>query len=78
MLIRLGHPLRIYNVEELDTTRGGYSAGSYQEFIKRYRLSKRAVASGSDLRKLTGREMLGVFLYQWGRHYADTKRLTAR
>jgi len=37
-------------------------------------LPRKAVESGSDLRKLTAREMIGTFLALRGRHYFDTER----
>jgi hypothetical protein len=45
------------------------------EVIGRFRLSPRAVMSGSDLRKLSGRQMLGVFLGLRARYFADAGQL---
>jgi hypothetical protein len=63
---------RVYNIEATDTGRGGFSAGSDEEYIEQEGVSPMAISSGSDLRKLTAREMLGVFIQSRGRHYADT------
>jgi Transglutaminase-like superfamily len=65
----------IYNIEATDTGRGGFAASSDKEYLDKHELSKKAVDSGSDLRKLTAREMLSVFLSARARHFADTDRL---
>jgi hypothetical protein len=62
----------VYNIEATDTGRGGFGAGSDQDYIEMEDLSPTAISSGSDLRSLTPREMLGVFVQARGRYYADT------
>jgi len=63
-----------YNIEATDTGRGGFAAGSDQDYIEKEGVSRKAIAVGSDLRKLSGREMLGVFVQARARHFADTGR----
>ena len=66
---------RVYNIEATDTGRGGFAAGSDQDYIEKEGVSRKAIAVGSDLRKLTAREMLGVFVQARARHYADTGKI---
>lgn len=65
----------VHNIEATDTGRGGFAEGSDADYIEKEGLSKRAVACGSDLRKLSTREMLGVFIMSRGRYYADTDKI---
>jgi hypothetical protein len=65
----------VYNIEATDTGRGGFAAGSDQDYIEKEGVSRKAIAVGSDLRKLTAREMLGVFVQARARHYADTGKI---
>jgi len=62
----------VYNIEATETGRGGFAEGSDQDYIERESVSQKAIAVGSDLRKLTGREMLGVFIAARARYYNDT------
>ena len=62
----------VYNIEATDTGRGGFAAGSDRDYIEKEGVSRKAIAVGSDLRKLTAREMLGVFVQARARHFADT------
>ena len=64
----------VYNIEATDTGRGGFAAGSDSDYMASEGISRKAVACGSDLRKLTAREMLGVFVQARARHYADTNK----
>lgn len=66
---------RVYNIESTDAGRGGFSADSDQDYLENEGVSGKAVAVGSDLRKLTAREMLGVFVKARGRHFADTGKV---
>ena len=61
----------VYNIEATDTGRGGFAADTDQEYIASQDVSPKAIAVGSDLRKLSAREMLGVFIQARGRHFAD-------
>jgi len=62
----------VYNIEATDTGRGGFAEGSDEEYVRLEGISPKAIAVGSDLRKLTAREMLGVFIAARGRYYNDT------
>jgi hypothetical protein len=62
----------VYNIEATDTGHGGFAAGSDEDYLAKEGVSRKAIAVGSDLRKLTAREMLGVFVQSRARHYADT------
>lgn len=70
----------VYNIEATDTGRGGFAEGSDKDYIETEGVSRRAIAVGSDLRKLTAREMLGVFIQSRARHFQDIgkPRLAAR
>jgi hypothetical protein len=65
----------IHNIESTSTHPGSFNSEEDSFYIEKYKLPKRAIASGSDLRKLTAREMIGVFLALRGRHYCDTQRM---
>ena len=64
----------VYNIEATSTHPGSFAEGSDEDYIKRFALPEKAIECGSDLRKLSAREMVGVFLGLRGRHYADTGR----
>ena len=64
----------VYNIEATDTGRGGFAAGSDSDYMESEGISRKAVSCGSDLRKLTAREMLGVFVQARARHLADTNK----
>ncbi len=68
---------RVYNIETTDTGRGGFAEGSDADYIEKEGVSSKAIAVGSDLRKLTAREMLGVFIMSRGRYLADTEKRQA-
>ena len=61
----------IYNIEATSTHAGSFCAEEDSFYVKKYHLPKRAIDCGSDLRKLTAREMIGVFLGLRARHYGD-------
>jgi len=64
----------VYNIETTDTGRGGFAAGTDEEYVRKFRLPPVAVACGSDLKSLTARETLGVLVARRGRHLADCKK----
>jgi len=64
----------IYNIEATDTGRGGFAEGSDQDYVEKEGISQKAIAVGSDLRRLTASEMLGVFIAARARHFNDTGR----
>jgi hypothetical protein len=59
----------VYNIEATDTGRGGFSGGSDQEYLEKEGLPRKAVDCGSDLRKLSAREMLGVYIGIRGQYF---------
>ncbi len=66
---------RVYNVEATDTGRGSFSIPEEDEIIKKTGLSSYAIESDSDLRSLTNREMLAVFIAVRARYYKDTNQM---
>lgn len=62
---------RVYNIEATDTGRGGFGAGTDEDYVEQEGISRKAIAVGSDLRSLTAREMLGVFVQGRARHFQD-------
>lgn len=60
-----------YNIEATDTGRGGFGAGMDEEYFQKSETTKQAVEAGSDLNRLTAREMLGIFVGLRARHYFD-------
>ncbi len=60
-----------YNIEATVTGRGGFSSQSDDYYRTEYALSPRAIAVGCDLRALSPREMLGVFVQARARHFRD-------
>ncbi len=60
----------VYNIEAT-CTEGGFSEGSDKQYMEIEGVSQKAIACGSDLRKLSGREMLGVFIAARARYYND-------
>ncbi len=62
---------RVFNLETTDTGRAGWSARTDERFINEVDVSQRAIETGSDLKALTPREMLGVFIGLRARHLQD-------
>lgn len=65
----------VYNVETTDTGDGGFAIPEVNEIIKKTGLSSYAIESGSDLRSLTNRETLAVFIAARARYYKDTDQM---
>ena len=65
-----------YNIEATQTGIGGFKAPPDAYYIEEYDLTPKAIGSGSDLRAVTPRELLGIFLGFRGRHMRDTNRRT--
>ena len=61
----------IHNIEATNTRPGTFDSEPDSEYIKRFNLTKKAIECGSDLRRLTAREMLGTFLVSRARHFQD-------
>ena len=63
-----------HNVEATQAGYGGFKSDPDQYLIDHYELPPKAITSGSDLRAVTPRELLGIFLGLRGRHMRDTAR----
>lgn len=63
-----------HNIEATQAGYGGFKSDPDEYLAERYGLPPVAISSGSDLRALKPREMLGVFLGFRGRHMRDTGR----
>jgi hypothetical protein len=60
-----------HNIEATNTHPGGFVSNPDEMYIQRFDLPPKAIASGSDLRRLSTREMLGVFVAFRARHFLD-------
>ena len=61
----------VHNIEATSNHPGSFASGSDEDYIEQFGLPRKAIECGSDLRKLTAREMIGVFLSLRGRHFTD-------
>jgi hypothetical protein len=61
-----------HNIEATQSGYGGFKSDPDDYLIRQYGLPPGAVSSGSDLRALRPREVLGVFIAFRGRHMRDT------
>lgn len=66
---------KVYNFETTNTGHGGFSVGTDTEYIEKEKLAPMSTSSGSDLRSLSAREMLGAFIALRGRYYNDTNQV---
>ena len=65
----------VYNIETTDTDHGGMvAAATDEQLLTRFNLPPRATTQGSDLKRMTARQMLGFFISLRARHFADTDR----
>lgn len=60
-----------HNIEVTDTHPGAFASGADDDYIRRQNLPRKAITCGSDLRRLSAREMLGTFLALRARHFVD-------
>lgn len=60
-----------HNIEATSDRPGSFASDPDHVYVKLYDLPQRAIACGSDLRRLTAREMLGVFVALRARHFND-------
>lgn len=67
---------KIINVEATDTGRGGFATPTDERLLENNQLPLKAVECGSDLRCLTSREMLGIFIGLRARHYDNIERFS--
>ncbi len=58
----------IHNIEASNFGAGGFKSPADDFYMQKYRLPTKAVRCGSDLRAVTPREMLGMFVGFRGRH----------
>lgn len=65
----------IHNIECTNNGRGGFQSHPDEYYKEYYDIPDVAIASGSDLRALSPREMLGLFFGLRGRHWEDVGRL---
>ena len=63
----------VFNIEASKLGVDSFSGGTDEDYIRKFALPRRAVSCGSDLRRLSAREMLGLFLALRGRHFMDTQ-----
>lgn len=61
-----------HNIEATQAGYGGFKSDPDAYLIEHYELPPKAIGSGSDLRAVNPREMLGIFLGFRGRHMRDT------
>jgi hypothetical protein len=64
----------IHNIEASKIDKGGIASDTDEFYIEKFKLPAKAVKCGSDLRKLTAREMIATFLVSRGRHHNDSKQ----
>ncbi len=60
-----------YNIEATKTGGGGFHSHPDEYYLETHNLPPEAIRSGSDLRALTPKQMLGCFIGHRGRHYSD-------
>jgi hypothetical protein len=64
-----------YNIEATQAGYSGFKSDPDEYLIEQYELPAKAISSGSDLRAVTPRELLGIFVGCRARHMWDTDRL---
>jgi hypothetical protein len=64
-----------HNIEATQAGYGGFKSDPDEYLIEHYELPPKAISSGSDLRAVTPRELLGIFVGFRGRHMRDTGRM---
>jgi hypothetical protein len=67
----------VYNIEATSTHPGSFASDPDEVYIERFKLPRKAIACGSDLQKLTARQMLGAFIGLRARHHRDIGRRNA-
>lgn len=63
-----------HNIEATQSGYGGFKSDPDEYLMAKYNLPSIAISCGSDLRAVTPREMLGIFVGFRGRHMRDTGR----
>ena len=73
-LCRFDDGKKTINIETTETGRGGFSSQTDEYLLEKHKVPARAKVCGSDLRAVTAREMLGLFLGFRARHLENTSR----
>ncbi len=63
-----------HNIEATQAGYGGFKSDPDEYLIEHYELPPKAISSGSELRAVMPREMVGIFAGLRGRHMRDTDR----
>jgi hypothetical protein len=63
-----------HNIEATQAGYGGFKSDTDAYLIEKFELPPKAISSGSDLRAVAPRELLGIFVGFRGRHMRDTGR----
>jgi hypothetical protein len=71
LFLRYDDGLVRHNVEATQSGYGGMNSPTDEDLIRKYRLPPEALSSGSDLRAVTPRELLGIFVGLRARHFRD-------
>lgn len=74
VMCRFDDGKKTYNIEATDTGNGGFGAPTDEEILAKNKLPRLAQLCGSDLRAVTPREMLAIFLGFRARHYENIDR----
>jgi len=74
-ILRYDDGLVTHNIEATQAGYGGFKSDPDDYIIKEYGLPPVAISSGSDLRAVRPRELLGIFVGLRGRHMRDTDRV---
>lgn len=61
-----------YNIETTHTDKGGFSAGTEQDYAREFNLPSCAFTEADTLEAMSAREMLAYFISLRGRYYWDT------
>ena len=64
-----------HNIEATAFGRGGFRSHPDEYYREQYRISETAVSCGSDLRAVTAREMLGLFIAIRAMHFAILRQM---
>jgi hypothetical protein len=73
-LCRFDNGVKTINIEATETGRGGFSSSPDDYILAQHKMPAKAQECGSDLRALTARETLVMFLYTRARHFEDTEQ----
>jgi hypothetical protein len=74
-LCRFDNGQKTINIEATDTGRGGFSSQSDEYVFAKHKVPAIAQRCGSDLRAVSPRELLALFIGNRARHFENTNRL---